>query len=195
MHLQVQWATPTHVMELKLSLLFKAAAKAKAELRLRGYDEISEMHHFRKYGDFWLLHDSIQCFSDGSPRMSKCCTSGEQECVAKLLRMISIQTNSCIKTLRALLDAHKLKLITQWRVSRGKQVRKTLLFHLERIIFIKINRSIEQKANYKARLIPGVHAVLKNSAQCIVPDILRGLDHNRVPALIPSVLYKPAALL
>lgn len=159
MHLQVQWATPTHEMELKLSLLFKAAAKAKAELQLRGYDEISEMHHFRKYGDFWLLHDGIQRFSDGSPRMSKCCTSGEQERVAKLLRMISIRTNSCIKTLPALLDAHKLKLITQWRVSWGKQVRKTLLFHLERIIFIKINRPIEQKANYKARLIPGVHAV------------------------------------
>lgn len=109
MHLQVQWATPTHVMELKVSLLFKAAGKAKAELRRRGCDEISEMHHFRKYGDFWLPHDSIQRFSDGSPRMSKCCTSGEQECVAKLLRTFSIQTNSCIKTLPASLDAHKLK--------------------------------------------------------------------------------------
>lgn len=118
----------------------------------RGYDTISEMHYLRKYSDFWLLNDRTQCFSDRSLRISLCCTSGERDCVAKLLRMISIQTNSCIKTVPALLHAHKLKGITQLRASRRKQVKKKkgLLFHLDRIIFIEINRPIEQKANYKA---------------------------------------------
>lgn len=49
-------------------------------MTLRSHDEISEMHYFRKYSDFWLLNDSIRHFSDGSLRRSMCCTSGEQDC-------------------------------------------------------------------------------------------------------------------
>lgn len=119
--------------------------------------------------------------------------------LCKTLQDDYIQTNSCIKTPPALPDAGKLKWtrLTQLWASQGRQV-KSLFFNLERMILMEINGPItnkQKKANYNPRLIPELHELYKNSARQIVPDILRGLDHKCAPALIPSVLYKPAAVL
>lgn len=81
--------------------------------------------------------------------------------------------------------------------SRGNQV-KSWFFYLERLISIKINRPIIQKKgdNYKPGRIPEVRVVFfKKPGSMDRPDVLRGLDHKHVPPLIPSVLYKPAAVL